>query len=86
MRLKEGLSTIKKFSLAFKQLEPMERTAFRLRVGKYVIYNEERTLEEVGKQMGITRERVRQLVKTAEEKLNKFLEEFKDFEEVERPR
>ena len=84
MKLEETLETIRKFNLALQQLKPKERTVFRLRIGKYIIYNDGRTLEEVRKMMGLkSRERVRQLEEKALAKVRAFLDDFKNTEPAE---
>lgn len=56
-------------------LEPRERTVIRMRFG---LDEEEKTLEEVGKKIGLTRERIRQIESKALEKLRDSMGEEQD--------
>jgi RNA polymerase primary sigma factor len=55
-----------------KKLDPREATILRYRFG--LDGGSEKTLEEVGKKFGVTRERVRQIQNIALKKLRKMIE------------
>ena len=84
MKLKKIKETIWIFSMGLKELEPKERTAFRLKRGYYAFCNDQRTFEEVGKMMGYKRQRIEQLDKKAERKLEQFFYKFKNNLEVDK--
>ena len=60
-------SCCKNMERLLEKLRPREREVLRLRFG--YIDNKEKTLEEIGHELGITRERVRQIEKTALRKI-----------------
>ena len=82
--VREAFSALQKEELfrALEKLEYRERRILELRYGLYD--NKTRTLEEVGKAFGISRERVRQIEKEALEKLKamKLRERLKQFENL----
>jgi len=82
--VREAFSALQKEELlrALEQLDYRERRILELRYGLHD--NRTRTLEEVGKAFGISRERVRQIEKEALEKLKamKLRERLKSFENL----
>ncbi|HEX4645684.1 MAG TPA: RNA polymerase sigma factor RpoD/SigA [Verrucomicrobiae bacterium] len=68
----EGRATIEMLRQMVEALDPREATVLRFRFG--LDGGQERTLDEVGKQFGLTRERIRQLQNMALKKLRRLIE------------
>jgi RNA polymerase primary sigma factor len=69
-----------KLSELVEKLHPREATILRFRFG--LDGGPERTLEEVGRKFGVTRERIRQLQNLALTKLRRMIEDFEAVQEV----
>ena len=77
MTLEDIFTTLRKFDIVLKQLNPKERTVFRLRTGFYITVNKSRTLEKVAAQMGGTKQRISKIEIKGAEKIRKYLDEYK---------
>lgn len=67
LKISEEYSSRAAISRLLKALNPREERILRMRFG--IGYNEESTLEEIGKTLGVTRERIRQIEAVALKKL-----------------